>query len=138
MPGGSQEANVLRTYIETVLEMPWKKVSRDNQDIIHAKEILEEDHYGLEKVKDRVLEFLAVRALTKKGTSRSSALWDRPEQVRPPSRDRLPAPSERSMSGSALAAFTTRRRYADTERHTWERCRAVSPMQCVRQACQTR
>ncbi len=69
MPGGSQEANVLRTYIEMVLEMPWKKVSRDNQDIIHAKEILEEDHYGLEKVKDRVLEFLAVRALTKKGTS---------------------------------------------------------------------
>ena len=69
MPRGSQEANVLRTYIETVLEMPWKKVSRDNQDIIHAKEILEEDHYGLEKVKDRVLEFLAVRALTKKGTS---------------------------------------------------------------------
>lgn len=69
MPGGSQEANVLRTYIETVMEMPWKKVSRDNQDIIHAKEILEEDHYGLEKVKDRVLEFLAVRALTKKGTS---------------------------------------------------------------------
>lgn len=69
MPGGNQEANVLRTYIETVLEMPWKKVSRDNQDIIHAKEILEEDHYGLEKVKDRVLEFLAVRALTKKGTS---------------------------------------------------------------------
>lgn len=69
MPGGSQEANVLRTYIETVLEMPWKKVSRDNQDIIHAKGILEEDHYGLEKVKDRVLEFLAVRALTKKGTS---------------------------------------------------------------------
>lgn len=69
MPGGSQEANVLRTYIETVLEMPWKKMSRDNQDIVHAKEILEEDHYGLEKVKDRVLEFLAVRALTKKGTS---------------------------------------------------------------------
>ena len=69
MPGGSQEANVLRTYIETVLEMPWKKTSRDNQDIIHAKKVLEEDHYGLEQVKDRVLEFLAVRALTKKGTS---------------------------------------------------------------------
>lgn len=69
MPDGSQEANVLRTYIETVLEMPWKKTSRDNQDIIHAKEVLEEDHYGLEQVKDRVLEFLAVRALTKKGTS---------------------------------------------------------------------
>ena len=69
MPGGSQEANVLGTYIETVLELPWKKVSKDNQDITHAKEILEEDHYGLEKVKERVLEYLAVRVLTKKGTS---------------------------------------------------------------------
>lgn len=69
MPGGSQEANVLRTYIETVLELPWRKVSRDNQDINHAKEVLEEDHYGLEKVKERVLEYLAVRILTKKGTS---------------------------------------------------------------------
>lgn len=69
MPGGSQEANVLRTYIETVMELPWKKVSRDNQDINHAKDILEEDHYGLEKVKERVLEYLAVRILTKKGTS---------------------------------------------------------------------
>ena len=69
MPGGSQEANVLRTYIETVLELPWKKTSRDNQDIRHAEKILEEDHYGLEKVKERVLEYLAVRVLTKKGTS---------------------------------------------------------------------
>lgn len=69
MPGGSQEANVLRTYIETVLELPWRKTSRDNQDINHAKAVLEEDHYGLEKVKERVLEYLAVRILTKKGTS---------------------------------------------------------------------
>jgi len=69
MPGGSQEANVLRTYIETVLELPWRKASRDNQDIGHAKTVLEEDHYGLEKVKERVLEYLAVRILTKKGTS---------------------------------------------------------------------
>ncbi len=69
MPGGSQEANVLRTYIETVLELPWRKATKDNQDMAHAKEILEEDHYGLEKVKERVLEYLAVRILTKKGTS---------------------------------------------------------------------
>lgn len=67
MPGGSQEANVLRTYIETVMELPWKKMSKDNQNIKHAKEVLEEDHYGLEKVKERVLEYLAVRVLTKKG-----------------------------------------------------------------------
>lgn len=68
MPGGSQEANVLRTYIETLLELPWNKVSKDNNDLKHAEEILEEDHYGLEKVKERVLEYLAVRTLTKKGT----------------------------------------------------------------------
>lgn len=69
MPGGSQEGNVLRTYIETLLELPWGKVSRDNNDLTHAEEILEEDHYGLEKVKERVLEYLAVRTLTKKGSS---------------------------------------------------------------------
>lgn len=69
MPGGSQEANVLRTYIEMLLELPWNKMSRDNNNLKHAEEILEEDHYGLEKVKERVLEYLAVRILTKKGTS---------------------------------------------------------------------
>ena len=69
MPGGSQEANVLRTYIETLLELPWNKMSRDNNNLKHAEEILEEDHYGLEKVKERVLEYLAVRTLTKKGSS---------------------------------------------------------------------
>ncbi len=69
MPAGSQEANVLRTYIETLLELPWKKVSKDNEDIRHAEKILNEDHYGLERVKERILEYLAVRSLTKKGTS---------------------------------------------------------------------
>ena len=69
MPAGSQEANVLRTYIETLLELPWKKVSKDNDDIKHAEKILNDDHYGLEKVKERILEYLAVRTLTKKGTS---------------------------------------------------------------------
>lgn len=69
MPSGSQEANVLRTYIETLLELPWRKSSRDNDDIRHAETILNEDHYGLEQVKERILEYLAVRALTKKGVS---------------------------------------------------------------------
>lgn len=66
LPGGSQESNVLRTYIETLLELPWNRLSRDNTDLKHAQEILERDHYGLEKVKERVLEYLAVRILTKK------------------------------------------------------------------------
>ncbi|MEG2871558.1 MAG: LON peptidase substrate-binding domain-containing protein, partial [Clostridium sp.] len=69
MPAGSQDANVLRTYVETVLELPWNKVSKDNNDIKHAEKVLNEDHYGLEQVKERILEYLAVRILTKKGTS---------------------------------------------------------------------
>ncbi|MGL6219814.1 MAG: endopeptidase La [Lacrimispora sphenoides] len=69
MPGGSQEANVVRMYLETVLELPWKKLSKDDNSIAHAEEILNEDHYGLEKVKERILEYLAVRVLTKKGSS---------------------------------------------------------------------
>ena len=63
------EAGVIRTYIETMLEMPWNKRAEDFTDIAYAKELLEAEHYGLEEVKDRVLEFLAVRALTKKGDS---------------------------------------------------------------------
>ncbi|MGN0404815.1 MAG: endopeptidase La [Bariatricus sp.] len=61
------EAGVVRTYIETMLEMPWDKRAEDFTDLTYAKNLLEEEHYGLEEVKERVLEFLAVRALTKKG-----------------------------------------------------------------------
>ena len=63
------ENGVIRTYIETLLEMPWDKASKDNTDIEYAKKVLDEDHYGLEQVKERILEFLAVRTLTKKGDS---------------------------------------------------------------------
>ncbi len=65
----SSESGVVRGYIETLLEMPWDKVSRDSSNLKRAARILEEDHYGLPKVKERVLEFLAVRTLTKKGES---------------------------------------------------------------------
>ena len=61
------ETGVIRTYIETLLEMPWDKMCEEHKDIAYASQVLEEDHYGLEKVKERVPEFLAVRALTKKG-----------------------------------------------------------------------
>ena len=65
----SGESSVIRGYIETLLEMPWDKASKDSKDIERAREILEADHYGLEKVKERILEFLSVRILTKKGDS---------------------------------------------------------------------
>lgn len=68
--GGSVEGNVIRTYLDTMLEMPWGKTTEENPDLDNAKKILDRDHYGLEKVKERVLEFLAVRNLTKsKGNS---------------------------------------------------------------------
>ena len=63
------ESGVIRTYIETLLEMPWDKAARDAHDIGYARKVLDEDHYGLEQVKERILEFLAVRSLTKKGDS---------------------------------------------------------------------
>lgn len=65
----SSESAVSRGYIETLLELPWNKSSKDNKDIAHAKEVLDADHYGLKQVKERMLEFLAVRNLTSKGES---------------------------------------------------------------------
>ena len=65
----SAESSVLRGYIETLLELPWDRMSEDSHDLKKAARILDEDHYGLEKVKERVLEFLAVRSLNRKGDS---------------------------------------------------------------------
>ena len=59
----------MRSYIETLLSLPWDKASRDNKNLKTANKILEEDHYGLAKVKERIMEFLAVRTLTRKGES---------------------------------------------------------------------
>ncbi len=69
MSANNSEAAVARTYIETLLEMPWNKASKDKKNIDEAERILNEDHYGLEKVKERILEFLAVRAWNEKGDS---------------------------------------------------------------------
>ncbi|MBO5032216.1 MAG: endopeptidase La [Lachnospiraceae bacterium] len=65
--GASSESAVERGYIETLLELPWNKASKDNNDINRAEVILDRDHYGLEKVKERIIEYLAVRSLTSKG-----------------------------------------------------------------------
>ncbi len=65
----SSESAVIRGYIETILELPWDNASKDNKNLEDAERILDEDHYGMEKVKERMLEFLAVRNLTKKGDS---------------------------------------------------------------------
>ncbi|MEZ3434042.1 MAG: endopeptidase La [Lachnospiraceae bacterium] len=72
------EAGVIRTYIETMLELPWDKKTEERQDIKYASRILDRDHYGLEKVKERILEYLAVRILTGGGDAPILCLYGPP------------------------------------------------------------
>ncbi|MCL2884066.1 MAG: endopeptidase La, partial [Oscillospiraceae bacterium] len=65
MPPGSHEGTVSRHYLDACLELPWDTLTQDNLDLAHAKEVLDRDHYGMEKIKERVLEILAVRQLSK-------------------------------------------------------------------------
>ncbi|HWP37790.1 MAG TPA: endopeptidase La [Gemmatimonadales bacterium] len=69
----SMEAQVIRTYLETIAELPWNERSEDDLDVAHAAKVLDEDHYGLRKVKDRVLEFLAVRQLRQQRSGEPTA-----------------------------------------------------------------
>ena len=74
MPQMSAEATVSRTYIEWLSDMPWRKKSAERLDTGIAQEVLNEDHYGLEEVKERILEFLAVQQLTPKASRRGQVL----------------------------------------------------------------
>ncbi len=99
----SAEATVVRNYIDWILGLPWYDKSEENYDLVKAEEILEEDHYGLKKIKERILEYLAVQALTKKaegpgpllrGTARRRQ--DEPrEEHRALHRPQVPAPVAR-------------------------------------------
>lgn len=74
MNPGSPEYSVARTYVDTILAMPWHKSTDDNLDLVHALDTLNADHYGLEKIKDRIIEFLAVRKVKKDGRLRQPIL----------------------------------------------------------------
>ena len=112
------ESGVVRTYIETMLEMPWNKRCEENLDIKAAKEKLDEEHYGLEKVKDRILEFLAVRILTSKDRLRFFALQVPREPVRPLLQDHLQKRLEDLMSAFLLVVCVMRLRSGDIARLT--------------------
>lgn len=71
---GSPEYTVARTYVETMVSLPWNKSSVDNLDLDHARMVLDEDHYGLTKIKQRIIEFLAVRKVKSEGTIRQPIL----------------------------------------------------------------
>jgi ATP-dependent Lon protease len=66
MPPMAPEVGIIRTYLDWILELPWTEITEDNLDVLHAKQVLDNDHYGLNKAKDRILEYIAVRSLNPK------------------------------------------------------------------------
>ena len=118
------EYGVVRTYLEWIASLPWDKSTEDNLDLAHARKVLDDDHYDIEQVKDRILEFLAVRKL--KPDARGSILcFVGPPGVGKTSLGRSIARAlGASSSASASAACATRPRSAVTAAPTSARCRA--------------
>ncbi|MFQ8600165.1 MAG: hypothetical protein ACLSAP_05995, partial [Oscillospiraceae bacterium] len=104
MPPNSHEGAVIRSYLDACLELPWSKSTKDKIDIAKAQKILDKEHYGLEKVKERILEILAVRRLAPDIKGRSSAWRDRRALVKPRLQNRWPKPWGASMCGFRWAA----------------------------------
>ena len=143
LPPAAAEYGVIRTYLEWLVELPWSVTTEDNLDIAHAREVLDADHYDLEKVKDRILEYLAVRKLIQE--SGDGAGGERPHRpgadpllrraarawARPASAGRSRGRSGASSSASRSAASATRRRSAATAAPTSGRCRERSSAPCA-------
>ena len=140
LPQAAAEHGVIRTYLEWIASLPWGKRTEDNLDLAHAREVLDEDHYDIEKVKDRILEFLAVRKL-KPDASGSSIMCF----VGPPGRGQdVAGPLDRARDGAqvrahlAPAACATRPRSAGTAAPTSAPCPARSSARCATRAPTTR
>ena len=129
----------IRAYLEWIAALPWDKSTEDNLDLEHAREVLDEDHYDLEKVKERILEYLAV-AEAEAGRARLDPVLRRAARAsaRPRSAGRSRGRSGASSSGSASAACATRPRSAATGAPTSARCRARSSARCATPAPTTR
>ena len=116
MPPMSAEATVSRNYLDWLIAVPWHKRTKENRDLKHAEAVLNEDHYGLEKIKDRILEFLAVRTLVKKPKSTILTFSGLPGWARPRWPSRLRAPRTASSCACRSAACATRPRSAGHRR----------------------
>ena len=140
LPQAAAEHGVIRTYLEWIASLPWDKRTEDNLDLAHAREVLDEDHYDIAKVKERILEFLAVRKLKPDATGSSIMCFVGPARRRQDvaraarSRARWAA----SSSASAPAACATRPRSAATAAPTSARCPARSSARCATRAPTTR
>jgi len=126
MQPSSAEYTVTRTYLEWLVELPWSATTEDKLDIQMARDILNTDHYDLEKVKKRILEYLAVRKLKADKKGPILVWWARPAWARRRWGGRLPARWGGSSSASRWAACATRPRSAATGAPTSARCRAGS------------
>lgn len=126
MPFGTPEATVIRNYIETCLELPWSRRTRDRLNIQQAAKILDEDHDGLRKVKDRILEFMAVKQLSPKLDGQIICLVGPPASAKAPLPNRSRARPTASMCASRSAASAMKPKSAATARPTSARCPAAS------------
>ena len=138
LPPQSAEHGVIRTYLEWLASLPWSKSTEDNLDLKHARTVLDRDHYDIERVKDRILEFLAVRKLKPDARSSIVCSWDRPAWARPRSAARSPPPWSARSSACPWAACATSRRSAATAAPTSARCPERSSARCATPARTTR
>ena len=122
----SAEATVVRNYVDTLLSVPWKKRTKIRLDLKEAEDVLEADHYGLDKVKERILEYLAVQQRVRKLKGPILCLVGPPGWVRPRWDSPSPAPPTASFPVCRWAVCVTRRRSVATAAHTLALCRARS------------
>ena len=122
----SAEATVVRNYIDWILGLPWYDKTEERFDIVEAEQILDEDHYGLKKIKERILEYLAVQALTKKLKGPILCFVGPPGVGKTSSRRASRAPRAASSCACRSAACATRPRSAATAARTSARCPARS------------
>jgi ATP-dependent Lon protease len=122
----SAEATVVRNYIDWVLSLPWYEYTQDKLDIKAAEEILEADHYGLKKPKERILEYLSVQKLVEVMKGPSCASWVPPASAKPRWRAALPVPPAANSCACRWVACATKPKFAAIAALTSARCRARS------------
>ncbi len=134
----SAEATVVRNYLDWILSIPWDKRPRSSRTSSIAEELLDEEHFGLDKVKERIVEYLAVQSAPTSSRARSCASSDLRASARPLSASRSPRRPAVSSCACRSAACATKRRSAATAGPTSARCRARSSSRCARRRPATR
>jgi ATP-dependent Lon protease len=138
LPPAAAEYGVIRTYIDWILSLPWTETTEDNLDLERAREILDEDHYDLEKVKERILEYLAVSKLKNDLSGPILCFVGPPGRRKTSLGQSIARTLDGSSSGSRSAASVTRPRSAATDGRTSARCRERSSARCAMPSRRTR